>query len=158
MRPHTAMCPAALESATLLSEGSGVATCPMSLTPSLLLGGLRRCHVSCGSGSHLSIWGGSSAATCPSASDPASPHRRAPALTRVPQLRTAPTSEVGSSADTCPMALRRSWTIGIKKVLVAMASSKAHVFLRHTHVLLRRLQDVRPGGIIMTCKPCRHTL
>jgi hypothetical protein len=72
-------------------EGSGAATCPTALNPASLLrraptlphvpqlqilppysGGLRRCHVSCGSGSCLLTWEGSSAATCPTALDPAS--------------------------------------------------------------------------------------
>jgi hypothetical protein len=39
-----------------------------------------------------------------------------------------------------------------------MTCSKAHVFPRHAHTLLRHLQDMRANGIIMTCKPCEHAI
>jgi hypothetical protein len=32
------------------------------------------------------------------------------------------------------------------------------MFLRHVRALLRRLQDVRVDGVIMTCKLCRQML
>jgi hypothetical protein len=50
------------------------------------------------------------------------------------------------------MALRGTWVVEIKKALALMACSKAHVFLGHACVLLRHLQDVRAGDIIMTYK------
>jgi hypothetical protein len=48
------------------------------------------CHMPCGSGPCLPTKAGSNATTCPSAPDPASLLRRAPALPRVPQLWTPP--------------------------------------------------------------------
>jgi hypothetical protein len=59
---------------------------PWLWTPPIYLGGLRRCHVSCGSVPRLTIQVGSSAAMRPSAPDPASPTRKASTLTRVPWL------------------------------------------------------------------------
>jgi hypothetical protein len=56
----------------------------------------------------LAIQEGSGAATRPSAPYPASPLRRDSTLTCVLQLRTAPTSVVGSDADMCHMALHGS--------------------------------------------------
>jgi hypothetical protein len=60
--------------------GSGVATCPMALDLTSQLSGLRRCHVSYGSGPRLLVEVGSGAATCPMAPDLASRLRWAPAL------------------------------------------------------------------------------
>jgi hypothetical protein len=91
-------------------------------------------------------------ATCPKALDPASSPRRAPTLTRSLSFRPCPTSEVGSSADMCPMALHGPWVIEIKRDLAATACSKAHVFPRHAHTLLRHLQDVFVG------RRCHHDL
>jgi hypothetical protein len=126
-----------------LRKGYDTTTCPRLWNPPLCLGGLRHCHVPRGSGPCLTIQEGSDNTTHPLALDPASSPRRALALACVLQLRTAPTSEVGSNADTCPMALRRPWAVEIKEGLAAMACSQAHVFPRHAHTLPRHLQDVR---------------
>jgi hypothetical protein len=77
---------------------------------------------------------------------------------RILRLRTAPTSEVGSGADTCPMALHRLWVIEIKEGLAATSCSEARVFPRHASALLRHLQDMRADDVILTCKPCKHVL
>jgi hypothetical protein len=127
------------EPASLLREGSGAATCPSLLTPSLRLGGLWCCHMPRGPRPHLTIQERSGAATRPSAPDPTSSPRRAPVLTYVLQLRTAPASEVGSDADKCHIALRRPWAIEIKEGLAAMACSEACVILRHARALSRHL-------------------
>jgi hypothetical protein len=127
------------EPASLLMEGSDVSTCPMLWTPPFHLGGLRHCHVPRGFGLRLTIQEGSGAAMRPLAPNPPSPLRRAPALTRVLRLQTAPASEVGSGADTCHMALYESWAIEIKEGIGATACSKARVCSRHARMLLRRL-------------------
>jgi hypothetical protein len=49
------------------------------------------------------------------------------------QLQTAPTSVVGSGADTCPMALHGPWAI--EEGLATMTSSDARVFPRHVRAL-----------------------
>jgi hypothetical protein len=103
----------------------------MLLTPPHHPGGVRCCYAS------LTL-------------DPASLPRRAPALTHVIQLWTTPASEVGSSADMCPMALRGTWVVEIKEGLAAMACSKARMFPRHARALPRHLQDVQADGVIMT--------
>jgi hypothetical protein len=90
---------AAPEPASLLREGSDAATCPRLRTPPLRLGGLRCCHVPRGSGPRLTIQEESDTAMRPSAPDSALPPKRAPALTRVLRLRTAPASEMSSGAD-----------------------------------------------------------
>jgi hypothetical protein len=149
---------AAQEPSSLLREGSGAAKCPRLQTPPLRLGGFRRCHMPKGSGPRLTIQEGSGAAMRPSALSPASPLRRGPTLTCVHRLQTAPASEVGSGADTCPMALHRSWAVEIKEDLDATVCSEAHVFSRHTCALPSRLQDVRVDSVIMIYKSCRHML
>jgi hypothetical protein len=58
----------------------------------------------------------------------------------------------------CPMALHGPWAIEVKEGLAAIACSEAHVFLRHAHTLLRRLQDMQADGVIMTYKSCRQAL
>jgi hypothetical protein len=141
---------AAPEPASLLREGSGAAMCPRLWTPPDSLGGLQRYHVPKGSGPHLTILKGYGTATRPSTPDPALPLKRGPMLTRVLQLWTAPASKVGFGADTCPMALQRSWA--------ATASSEAHVFLRHTRALPRRMQDMRADDVIMNYKPYGQAL
>jgi hypothetical protein len=102
----------------------------------------------------LAVQEGSGVATRPSAPDPTSPLRRRPTLTRVIQLRTAPASEVGSSADMCLMALHMPWPAEIKECLAAMVCSEARVFLRHICALPRRLLD----GVILTCKSYGYAL
>jgi hypothetical protein len=94
----------------------------------------------------------------PSAPDPISPPTRAPALTHVLQLWTAPASEVGSGADTCPMSHHGPWAVEIKEGFAVAACSEARVFPRYARVLLRRLQDVRVDGVIITRKSCAHAL
>jgi hypothetical protein len=89
---------------------------------------------------------------------PASPLRRGLTLTHVHRLWTAPTSEVGSSVDTCPTTLHRPWAIETKEGLATTACSETRVFPRHVDALLRCLQDVRADGIIMICKPYRQVL
>jgi hypothetical protein len=148
----------ASELTSLLREGPGAATCPWLRTRPLHLGGLWRCHMPRGSGPHLSIQEGSGAATRPLASDPTSPLWRGPALTCALRLQTAPASEVGSGADTCPMTLHGPWAIEIKEGLAVTVCSETRVFSRHARSLLRRLQDVRADGVIMTCKLCGHAL
>jgi hypothetical protein len=75
-------------------------------------------------------------------------------------LGTGPhlTDKEGSSADTCPSALRGLWAIEIKEGLATTSCSEARVVLRHTRMLPRHLQDVQADGIIMSCKPCRQAL
>jgi hypothetical protein len=82
-------------------EGSSAATSHVAPNPASLLvraltlprvpwlwilhpysGGLRRCHLSCNSGSHLTTREGFGAATCPTALNPASLLGRAPTLPR----------------------------------------------------------------------------
>jgi hypothetical protein len=149
---------AAPEPASLLREGSGAATCLRVRTPPFRLGELRCCHVPRGSGPHLTIQQVSDAGRRTSAPDLTSLLRRAPALTHILQLRTAPASVVGSGADTYPMALRGPWAVEIKEDIAASACNKAHVFPRHTHVLPRRMQDVQVDDVIMTYKTCGHAL
>jgi hypothetical protein len=120
------------------------------------LGGLWRYHMSRGSGPCLAIQEGFGAATRLSASNHASPLKRAPVLTCILRLWAAPASEVGSGADTYSMALREPWPIEIKEGISASACSNAHGFPRHARVLPRCLQDVRADGVIMTCNPCGH--
>jgi hypothetical protein len=153
MRPRAATSHRSTGTASLLREGSRGATCPRLQTPPLHLGGLRRYHVPICSGPRLAIQKGSGATTRPSAPSPAPPLRRGPALTHVHWLRTALASEVGSSADMCPMVLHMLWAIEIKEGLAPTTCSEARVFLRHAHSLPMRLQDVRADGIIMTYKP-----
>jgi hypothetical protein len=136
---------AAPEPASLLREGSDAATCPGLRTPPLRLGGFRRCHVPRCFGPHLTIQEGSDAASRPSTPDPASPLRRAPALTRVLRLRTAPATEVGSGADTCPMAL---WAVGCK-------DKGRHSCNRHA-TRLACFQDM-PARYRDACKTCGQT-
>jgi hypothetical protein len=147
-----------LEPASLLREGSGTATGPRLQTPPLHLGGLQRCHMPRGSRLRCTIWEGSDAARHPSAPDLTSSLKRGPALARVLRLQIAPTSDVGSGADTCPVALHRLWAVETKEGIAAMACNKAHVFSRHAHALPRCLQYVQADGVIMTCKPCGQTL
>jgi hypothetical protein len=128
------------EPASLLREGSGATTCPRLRTLPLRQGGLQRCHVPRGSRPRLTIQKGSDAATHPSAPDPASPPRRAPALTRILRLRTTPASEMGSDANTWPTTC-----------------IEARIFPKHVHALPRHLQDMRADNVIMTCKQCRQT-
>jgi hypothetical protein len=147
------------EPTSLLREGSDTATCPRLQTPPLHLGGLRHCYVPRGSRPPpLTIQEGSSAAMCSSAPDPTSLLRRDPALTHVLWLRTTPTSVVGSSADTCPMALHGPWAVEIEEDIAATSCSEARVFPRHTRALSRHLQDVWVDNIIMTCKHCGKVL
>jgi hypothetical protein len=90
-------------------EGSGVVTCPtapdlasllwralalscalpLQILP-LCLGGLRRCHVSCGMGPHLSAREGFDVVMCVEALDPASLLKRALVLLCVSWLWTLP--------------------------------------------------------------------
>jgi hypothetical protein len=94
----------------------------------------------------------------PSAPDPASLLRRDPALTHIPWLWITPTSVVGSSADMCPMDLSGPWAIEIEEILAATICNEAHVFLRHAHVLPRRLQVMWADDVIKTYKSCRQAL
>jgi hypothetical protein len=75
------------------------------------------CHMHCGSGPCLPTKAGSSATTCPSAPDPASLLGRAPALSRVPQLRTHLPAQEGSGAAMCPLALDPASLLGRAKAL-----------------------------------------
>jgi hypothetical protein len=152
MRPHTAMCHRGTRTRLRAWKGSGATMCPRLWIPPLYLGGLQRCHVPRGS-APLTIREGSDATTCPSALDPALPLRSDPALTRVLQLQTAPTSMVGSGVDMCPKALRGPWAIEIKEGLAAMACGEACVFLRHACALPRHLQDMWADSVMMTYKP-----
>jgi hypothetical protein len=79
-------------------------------------------------------------------------------LTRILRLRTAPTSVVGSNADTGPMTLHGHWAVEIKEGLAATACSKAQMFPIHAYALPRSLQDVRADPVIMTCKQCGQAL
>jgi hypothetical protein len=79
----------------------------------------------------------------PSTLDPTSPPKRAPTLTRALGSEPRPALEVGSDIDTCPMTVRGSRTVEIKKDLAVTACNKTHMFPRHVCTLLRRLQDVR---------------
>jgi hypothetical protein len=97
------------ESCLPTQEGSGAATCPTAPDPASLLmralvlphipwlqilppysKGLRRCHMSRGSGSCLPAQVGSGAAMCPMALDPTSLLGRAPVLPCVPRYHTLP--------------------------------------------------------------------
>jgi hypothetical protein len=153
MVPHAT---AVLEAASLLKKGSGSATCPRLRTPPLHLGGLQCYHMPRGSRPPVAIQEGSGAATRPSAPDPASSLWRDPALTRVLQLQTVPTSVVGSSADMCPKGLHGPWAV--EESLAAIVCSEAHVFPRRACSLLRLLLDVWADDIIMTYKPCGQAL
>jgi hypothetical protein len=106
------------------SEGSDAAMCPAALDPASLLGrapmlprvlrlrilppclrGLRCCHMSCGFGSYLPAREGSDAATCPTASGPASLLGRAPALQHIPQLCGPQTSRIKKGLNGLSMRL-----------------------------------------------------
>jgi hypothetical protein len=138
--------------------GSGAATCPLDLdltsrlrwapvlprvpwlwTSPLGRGGLRRCHVSYGSGPRLPAKVSSDAATCPMISDLTSRLRWTLALTHVLWLRTTPpdrgelrrchvsygsgphlSTEVGSSAAMCPAAPCGPWGLSIKKSVTGL--------------------------------------
>jgi hypothetical protein len=64
--PHATSAP---EPASLLREGSNVATCPRLRTPPRRLGEVRRCHASLSTGSRLTAKEGSDTDTHHSASD-----------------------------------------------------------------------------------------
>jgi hypothetical protein len=98
----------------------------------------------------LTIQEGSITTMRPSAPGPASPLRWDPTLTHILWLWTAPTSVVGSGADTYPMAFHGSWAI--EEGLPSMACSEARVFPRHLphvieaparHVGRRRYHDMQ---------------
>jgi hypothetical protein len=117
-----ATCPAALDAASLFGRAPALPHVPRHRTPPPCSGGLRRCHMSHGSGSCLPAHEGSDAATCPTAPELASLLGRAPTLPCVPRLGTLPPcsgglrcchvshgsgpclpAREGSGAATCPM-------------------------------------------------------
>jgi hypothetical protein len=133
------MCPTAPDPASLLWRALALSCAlPLQILP-LCLGGLRRCHVSCGMGPHLSAREGFDVAMCVEALDPASLLRRALVLLCVSWLWTLPPYlrglrrchmprgfrtyllvREGSDTATCHTALSRPRISGIKKSLAGL--------------------------------------
>jgi hypothetical protein len=149
---------AVLKPASLLREGSGTAMCPRLWTPPLCLGGSSGAAMCLEALDPPRHPGGIRPCHASLSTRPASLLRLGPVLTCVLRHRSAPAPVVGSSADTCPMSLRRPWAVEIKEGLVATACSEARVFSRHAHMLPRHLQDVWADNVIMTYKPCGQVL
>jgi hypothetical protein len=158
--------------AFLLGWASVLSRVPLLRTPPPCRGAVRRCHVLRSSQPHLPTWEGSSAAICPAALDLISIHGRAPALPRVPQLRTPPPyigglrrchasrgtgphlpASEGSGATARPMVVelaphgREFWRHHVSVVLYG--SYDAEKKERHTHLFLRRARVVpRPAHMV----------
>jgi hypothetical protein len=107
-RPHltawegldAATSPVAPNTTSLLWRALALPRASQLWTPPPCSRGLRRCHVSRGSGPHLPAHDGSDAVTCPVALNPASLVERALVLSCASRLP----SREGSSINTCPVA------------------------------------------------------
>jgi hypothetical protein len=133
-------------------------------TPPSCSGGLWCCHVLHISGSRLPTRKGSSATTYHTAPDPAFLLGRALVLSYVPQFWIPPYCSRGLQcyhvshgfepslpiwgggrgrwsfdAVTCPVNLKGSRALRVKKGLATTAYSKARMFLRHVRALPKRL-------------------
>jgi hypothetical protein len=82
--------PTMSDPASLLERALALLRVPRFWILSPCSGGLRRCHVSHGSGSCLPAWEGSGATTCPAAPNPASLLKRVLVLPHIPRLWILP--------------------------------------------------------------------
>jgi hypothetical protein len=137
--------PTALDPASLLRSASALPRVPRLWILPPCLRGLRRCHVSHGSGSCLPAREGSGAATCPTALITAYLFGRALTLPCVPQIQILPPAQEGSSAVTCPTAssltslLRRALTL--PHVFAALCGPQTSIIMKGLDGLPMRLDS-----------------
>jgi hypothetical protein len=135
---------------------------PWNQTPPPYSGGLRRCHVSHSSGTHLPAWEGSIATTCPMAPYPISLLRKFLVLPCVPRLQTPPPCSGGLRHCHVSCDPQRAAALKNKERLswpnyaagLACFQGVTACFRDACHPSHHGMQDVRVGGTNNACKAC----
>jgi hypothetical protein len=117
VHPHTATCPAALDSASLPRRAPVLPRAPRLQTPPPCSGGLQCYHMLHSFGPRLPTEVASGAATCPPTLDPVSLPRRAPVLPRLQIMPPCWGGGGGSGTITFPTTLRGLHALILKERL-----------------------------------------